>query len=79
MRHILSQRGSFVGIKKHLSHGLHIRGIQLVQLFDIAKNLAQIVRHAKYFFVSEPQIRQIGDVMDFLKSQFQAVAFLRDS
>jgi hypothetical protein len=62
-----------------LRHRFHVRRIEFVELLDMRQNLAEILAHARYFVVREPQICQIGDVPDFFFRQIQAVAFWRES
>ena len=79
MRDVLAQSRCLIGTVQHLRHRVDILRIKLIELLDMRQNLAEILAHARYFIVREPQICQIGDVSDFFFRQIQAVAFWRES
>ena len=68
VRNVFAQRGGFVGVEKHLRHRFNVRRVQRVELLNMRQNLAEIVRHARHFFVGQAEVRQIGDIADFFFS-----------
>ena len=52
-------------------------GVQFIQLVDVGQDAVQVGGHAARFLFGQLQVRQIGDVSDFLFGDLHAVAFLR--
>ena len=78
MRHVFAESRDFVLAEQDLRHRLDIRCIELIELFDMGQDLAEVVRHTPHFFIGQPQIGEISDVTDFFIGEIQVNAFLRE-
>jgi hypothetical protein len=73
VRHVLAQSGRLIRRVENLRHRFHVRGIELVELFDVCQDMTEVLRHAMHFFLGEPQIRKIRNITDLFFTQFQAI------
>ena len=77
-RCVIAKRGGFAPGIENLSHGLNLRCVELIELFDVGQDFRKIFGIFFNFVVGEPQVGQLGDVANFFIGNLHACRRFRE-
>ena len=77
-RGVIAKRGGFAPGIENLSHGLDLRCVKLIELFDVSHDFRQVLGILANLIVRQPQVGQIGDVANFFIGNLNACRRFRE-